>query len=205
MPFVMEKPQQNDFGTESVVFPPNTPLEFTLERIEAGLYEPFKPDGSRDQPYPHFRFIYKDAEGDIYQTQPMRFPRAFQFNEKAGFWKHVGALFGRPLAEEDAGAVEIDLGPGFDTWEDVLSRDKMPNLFAKKDEVRPLQVRSIKVHGKELISSDSKVLLMFSTQKKKDKDGKPKRDSSGEEIEYSKLENVLPISSGESGKKKRPV
>lgn len=199
MPFTMDKPQQSDSGFESVVFPPNEALEFGLEKIEAGLYEAYKQDGSREAPYPHFRFVYKDAEGDLYQTQPMRFPKGFAYNEKAGFWKHVGALFGRDLNEEDAGGVEVDLGPGFDAWEDCLDANKMPKLFAKKDEVRPLVVRSIKVHGKEIVSSNSRVKLIFSTEK-----SKTKRDEAGNPLEYSKLKGVLPYAEA-SGKKKKSL
>jgi len=204
MPFVMDKkPEMLSF--DGVVFPAGQ-HEFSLEHIEAGMYQQFKADGTRAEPEPHFRVTYKDAEGDLFQTQPMKFPKGFAFNEKAGFWKHVGALFGRTLTEGDAGHVEIDLGPGFDTWEDVTNGQKMPNLFAKKDEVRPLLVKSIKVHGKEIVTIKSKVFLVLTTETRRDKDGNPKLDSGGSIQEYNKLSAILPWSEdGGAKKKKLPV
>ena len=158
------------------------------------MYQPYKQDGTRDEPYPHFRFIYIDGEGDKYQTQPMRFPKNFAYNDKAGFWKHVGALLGRTLTEDDA--VEIDLGDQYQSWEDCF---QLPNLFAKKDEPRPITVKSIKADGRELVAKDSKVQLMFTTEKKK------KQDDEGNFPEYSKLASVLPFSAEPGAKKKRAV
>lgn len=204
MPFVMDKkPEMPAF--DGVVFPAGQ-HEFSLGKIECGLYQQFKADGTRADPEPHFRFTYKDDEGDIYQTQPMKAPKGFAFNEKAGFWKHVGALFGRTLTEQDSGAVVIDLGEGFDTWEDLHNPKKMPNLFAKKDEVRPLIIKSIKVHGKEIVSPESKVWLVLTVETKTDKEGKPKKDDEGNEIQYNKLSAILPYSNeGGAKKKKLPV
>lgn len=190
MPFVMQKrPEQQSF--DGAVWPAGQ-HEFLLDRIEAGMYQQFKQDGTRAEPYPHFRFVYKDAEGDTFQTQPIRFPKGFQYNDKAGFWKHVGALFGRALTEEDTEAVEIDLGPEYDSWESVTDPDNMPNLFAKKEEPRPIVVKSIKVHGKEIVKPESKIYLVLTTEIKKNQDGTPKTDNEGNQVEYNKIQAVLP-------------
>ncbi len=174
------KPKQSDlFGVGS--------YELTLEDVQLGLQKEFQ--GTRL--YPSLRFVFRDSEGDKFESNAVRVPqfigneeRGYQpvYSSKAKFWELVGALYGRGF-DTDKDEILFDFGPDYTSLEMLQT---LPEFYKVGE--TPEKMISIKVNDKELVKKGLKVRLDI----KKDK------NKSGEDItihNYSSIEI-------QSGKKK---
>jgi hypothetical protein len=209
MPYVVEKkPEQESNFDNGVLFPAGQ-TAFDLVRVDIGLVmaKKWNKGVSTDLGMaPHARFVYKDSDGDIWESKAIKIPENFAYSNpansdfKSGFWKHLEALAGREFTDEDMGGIEIDLGEGYDTWESLVD---LPKLYAKKDEPKAIQLQSVKVGGKNVLK-DGKIFIIFSVKNKLDKDEKPVLDPQTKQpVQANQVEALMPYSSEPQAKKKK--
>lgn len=89
---------------------------FALKEIivdEGSEYE------DKSKKYPQARFVWEDADGDTFSDSFIRIPLGFRLNDKAKWTNRLSALVGRPLTDEDAARVSIDLGDDIQSYDDL--------------------------------------------------------------------------------------
>lgn len=104
---------QNTAG-ESARWEPGT-TEFQLQSIEITETSNFE----KTEKFPAARFVWADADNDVFYDSFVKIPLGFRLNDKAKFTNRLSALVGRPLKDEDAVRLRIDLG------DDILSYDDL--------------------------------------------------------------------------------
>lgn len=91
---------------------------FTLKEIiidEGSDYE------DRTKKYPQARLVWEDGDGDTFSDSFVKIPLGFRLNDKAKWTNRLSALVGRPLTDEDASKVSIDLGPDIGSYDDLCA------------------------------------------------------------------------------------
>ena len=91
---------------------------FTLKEIivdEGHEYD------DHDKKFPQARFVWEDADGDTFSDSFVRVPLGFRLNDKAKWTNRLSALVGRPLTDEDAGKLLLDLGDDVSSYDDLCA------------------------------------------------------------------------------------
>ncbi|QLG11762.1 hypothetical protein HLB42_21660 (plasmid) [Deinococcus sp. D7000] len=91
---------------------------FTLKEIIIDEGSDFE---DRSKKYPQARLVWEDADGDTFSDSFVRIPLGFRLNDKAKWTNRLSALVGRPLTDEDAAKVSIDLGPDIGSYDDLCA------------------------------------------------------------------------------------
>ena len=89
---------------------------FTLKEIIVDEGSDFE---DRTKKFPQARFIWEDADGDTFSDSFVRVPLGFKLNDKAKWTNRLSALVGRPLTDEDAPKLSIDLGDEIGSYDDL--------------------------------------------------------------------------------------
>lgn len=89
---------------------------FTLKEIVVDEGSDFE---DRTKKFPQARFIWEDADGDTFSDSFVRVPLGFKLNDKAKWTNRLSALVGRPLTDEDAPKLSIDLGDEIGSYDDL--------------------------------------------------------------------------------------
>ncbi|MDP9764901.1 hypothetical protein [Deinococcus enclensis] len=106
--------------------------------------------------FPQARFVWEDEDGDRFSDSFVKIPLGFRLNSKAKFTNRLSALVGRPLTDEDAHLLSIDLGP------DINSYDDLADAVAEvTDSGRPAFVRVVALDfdGQSLIGREAMLTL----------------------------------------------
>lgn len=126
---------------------------FTLKEIVIDQGSDFE---DKSKTFPQARLVWEDADGDRFSDSFVRIPKGFQLNDKAKWTNRLSALLGRPLTDDDAPLLTIDLG------EDIQNYDDLCDAVADKfDNGRPafLKVLALEFDGKSLIGRQAQLNL----------------------------------------------
>lgn len=69
--------------------------------------------------FPQARFVWEDEDGDRFSDSFIKIPLGFRLNSKAKFTNRLSALVGRPLTDDDAYLMSLDLGPDINSYDDL--------------------------------------------------------------------------------------
>lgn len=106
--------------------------------------------------FPQARIVWEDADGDRFSDSFVRIPKGFQLNDKAKWTNRLSALVGRPLTDDDAPLLTLDLG------EDIGNYDDLCDAVAQKlDNGRPafLKVLALEFDGQSLFGRQVQLTL----------------------------------------------
>lgn len=76
---------------------------------------------NHDKKFPQARFVWEDADGDTFSDSFIRVPLGFRLNDKAKWTNRLSALVGRPLTDEDAPRLLLDLGEDVGSYDDLAA------------------------------------------------------------------------------------
>ncbi|WP_161881913.1 hypothetical protein [Deinococcus alpinitundrae] len=126
---------------------------FTLQEIvidQGSEYE------DKSQKYPQARFVWADADGDTFSDSFIRIPLGFKLNDKAKWTNRLSALVGRPLTDEDAHRLSIDIRDGIENYDDL--DDAVTDVL---DNGRPafFKVKALTFDGESLFGRQAQLTL----------------------------------------------
>lgn len=110
----------------------------------------------RSKKYPQARFVWEDADGDTFSDSFIRIPLGFRLNDKAKWTNRLSALVGRPLTDDDAALISIDLGEDIGSYDDLAAAVGEVN-----DNGRPafLKVQALTFEGQTLFGRQAQLTL----------------------------------------------
>ncbi|GGM39674.1 hypothetical protein GCM10008956_15150 [Deinococcus arenae] len=91
---------------------------FTLKEIIIDEGSDFD---DKTKTFPQARLVWEDQDGDTFSDSFVRIPLGFRLNDKAKWTNRLSALVGRPLTDDDAARVSIDLGPDIQSYDDLAA------------------------------------------------------------------------------------
>lgn len=91
---------------------------FTLKEIVIDEGSDFE---DRSKKFPQARFVWEDGDGDTFSDSFVRVPLGFRLNDKAKWTNRLSALVGRPLTDEDASKLLLDLGEDVGSYDDLAA------------------------------------------------------------------------------------
>jgi hypothetical protein len=103
--------------------------------------------------FPVATFKWVDGEEPAVYQKFIRVPKGFAFNEKANWFKLLGALVGRSLKKEDAAKLAIDLGPNIDSY------DALCEAVAAEDGKAKVVIKSLAFDGESLYGKEAQLEL----------------------------------------------
>lgn len=110
----------------------------------------------KSKKFPQARLIWEDADGDTFSDSFVRIPLGFRLNDKAKWTNRLSALVGRPLTDEDAKRLSIDLG------DYILSYDDLAAAVSEVgDNGRPafIKVTALTFDGESLFGRQAQMTL----------------------------------------------
>ena len=152
MPIAMNPNKDKSGDTNRFEAEPGT-YTFTLKEIIIDEGTDFDDKSIK---FPQARFVWEDADGDKFSDSFVRVPKGFQLNDKAKWTNRLSALVGRPLTDDDAHLITLDLGEDIDSY-DVLCEA----VAEKQDNGRSafLKVLELKFDGQDLFGRQAQLTL----------------------------------------------
>ena len=110
----------------------------------------------RSKTFPQARFVWEDEDGDRFSDSFIKIPLGFRLNSKAKWTNRLSALVGRPLTDDDAALISIDLGPDINSYDDLAAAVNEVN-----DNGRPAFVRvtALEFGGESLFGREAMLTL----------------------------------------------
>lgn len=110
----------------------------------------------KSKTFPQARFVWEDEDGDRFSDSFIKIPLGFRLNSKAKFTNRLSALVGRPLTDEDAHLLSIDLGPDINSYDDLAEA-----VAEYTDTGRPAFVRvaALTFGGEDLFGREAMLTL----------------------------------------------
>ena len=110
----------------------------------------------RSKTFPQARFVWEDEDGDRFSDSFIKIPLGFRLNSKAKWTNRLSALVGRPLTDDDAHLLSIDLGPDINSYDDLAEA-----VDEVTDSGRPAFVRVVALDygGESLIGREAMLTL----------------------------------------------
>lgn len=115
MPIQMQSDRPASTDTNRFEGDPGT-YKFKLVEIVIDQGSDFE---DKTKTFPQARFVWEDEDGDRFSDSFIKIPLGFRLNSKAKFTNRLSALVGRPLTDEDAHLLSIDLGPDINSYDDL--------------------------------------------------------------------------------------
>lgn len=110
----------------------------------------------RSKTYPQARLVWEDSDGDTFSDSFIKIPLGFRLNDKAKWTNRLSALVGRPLTDEDAARVSIDLGDDIGSYDDLAAA-----VNEKNDNGSPVFIRvtALTYDGQSLFGRQAQLTL----------------------------------------------
>jgi hypothetical protein len=97
-------------------------------------------------------FIWKwnDDAGDEFELSCdyLGFPKNMKWNENSKFWKRVGEIAGLTFNDDNAGALDLDLGTFIGSYDELVEHISGMNDQGKPEKA---EVKSLTVNGQEMM------------------------------------------------------
>jgi hypothetical protein len=140
---------------ERTLFPEGT-YDMTLDKALVMMGKPsqYAPEGA-----PKIMFIWKwvDEDGTEFElTDYLGFPKNMKWNEKSAFWKRAGEIAGQTFTNENAGALDMDLGEFIQSYAELVD-----HISSVNDQGRPekIEVKSLTVNDIELLGVQRRLVV----------------------------------------------
>lgn len=152
MPIQMQKSSGPAGDTNRFEGDPGTYI-FTLRDIVIDEGSDFD---DKSKVFPQARMVWEDADGDTFSDSFIRIPLGFRLNDKAKWTNRLSALVGRPLTDDDAARVSIDLGDDIGSYDDLAAA-----VHEKTDSGRGafIKVAALEFDGQSLIGRQAQLTL----------------------------------------------
>ena len=111
---------------------------------------------NKSKTFPQARLVWEDADGDTFSDSFVRIPLGFRLNDKAKWTNRLSALVGRPLTDEDAARVSIDLGPDIQSYDDLAAAVAEVTDSGRKAFIR---VEALDFDGESLLGRAAQLTL----------------------------------------------